>query len=427
MLSFTDAAPVSGVRKTRDGYLVADVRIARCGNIQTYGGSELGKPDMATVRVYRPEGTVFDTAAMASFAHRPVTVNHPSRMVDAENWRVHAVGMTGGEVARDGEFIRVPLVLMDAAAIEEVEAGTREVSCGYACDIAWEPGKTPDGQDYDAMVTRIVGNHLAIVPKGRAGSECRIGDRTEDPTPKEKPTTRNVATQERSSSMADSDMTVVVDGLTITVPHQGFQVITKLQKQVGDAAVAVSDAEQRLRDALAAHSAALAAKDGEIAALQAGHANALQAKDGELAVLKATHETALSAKDGEIAVLQAQVSDEALEARAAARAALVAQARSFLGDGYDPKGKADAEIRKDVVLRHLGDKADPGKPQIFFDHGFEVVVAQARNAPADPLRQAIADGAGTTAVAKDSRPGWQRAAERNAEAWKGQTRVKGVA
>ena len=48
-----DRAEVAGTRRTRDGYLVADVRIARAGNVQTYLGRELGMPDRATVRVYR--------------------------------------------------------------------------------------------------------------------------------------------------------------------------------------------------------------------------------------------------------------------------------------------------------------------------------------------------------------------------------------
>jgi hypothetical protein len=39
-MNFTDTAPIAGTRRTADGYLVADARIARTG-IQIYLGSEL--------------------------------------------------------------------------------------------------------------------------------------------------------------------------------------------------------------------------------------------------------------------------------------------------------------------------------------------------------------------------------------------------
>src|SRR5690606_31354603 len=110
-----DTVTLDGLRRTQDGYLVADAKVARTG-IQIYTGREVdpenkhGLRDKATVRVYRPEEEVFAQDAMHSFAYRPVTDDHPTEMVTADNWKALAVGQTGGEVARDGEFVRVPLV-----------------------------------------------------------------------------------------------------------------------------------------------------------------------------------------------------------------------------------------------------------------------------------------------------------------------------
>ena len=56
-MQFTDAVTVAGTRRRDDGYLVADARIARTG-IQNYQGWEVGKPDMAEVRVYRASSEV---------------------------------------------------------------------------------------------------------------------------------------------------------------------------------------------------------------------------------------------------------------------------------------------------------------------------------------------------------------------------------
>ena len=102
-----------GFTLTQDGFLVAEPRVARTG-IQIYKGFEVGAPHMDNVRVYRPESEVFDKRAMSSLAHRTITLDHPDTTVDASNWKKLAVGHSTDPVARDGDFIRVPLVLMDA-------------------------------------------------------------------------------------------------------------------------------------------------------------------------------------------------------------------------------------------------------------------------------------------------------------------------
>ena len=105
-----------------------------------------------------------------------MTNDHPSESVGAGNWKRHAVGMTGDEIARDGEFVRIPMVVMDQAAIDLIDGGKRELSMGYACELDWTAGTTPAGEAYDAIQRQIRGNHVAIVSAGRAGAACRIGD-----------------------------------------------------------------------------------------------------------------------------------------------------------------------------------------------------------------------------------------------------------
>lgn len=175
MLITDTVALVGDRRTTQDGYLVAAARIARTG-VQTYRGAEMGRTDLAAVRVWRPEEEVFAADALASMAHRPVTLDHPAEPVTSANWKAHSVGQVGGEVARDGDYIRVPLVLMDHAAIDAVTAGKRQLSVGYVAEIDWTPGTTPAGEPYDAVQRRIRANHLAVVDAARAGPACRIGD-----------------------------------------------------------------------------------------------------------------------------------------------------------------------------------------------------------------------------------------------------------
>ena len=347
----TDSVTLGEPRRTKDGYLVVDAKVARTG-IQVYSGREAGRPELDRVRMYRPEEEVFHQDALASFTHRPVTRGHPSRMVDAKNWKEHAVGMTGDSVVRDGHFMRLPFTLMDQATIDAVDDGERELSNGYICQIDWTPGTTPEGEAYDAVQRNIRGNHLAVVPRGRAGSECRIGDSWGDFAP-----------QHKEPSMPDALRTVLVDGISISTTDQGAQVIERLQNKLELADVALKSANDE-------------------------HARTLQAKDGVIGALKATHSTDLQTKDGEIAALKAQVLDEAaLDARAEARSILIDQAKKTLGATFDAKGKSDVAIQREVVRKALGDSAkDMSDAEI--GGAFKVVAAK----PAvDPLRRALGD------------------------------------
>lgn len=168
------------LRKTRDGYLVATPRVARTG-IQDYLGSEVGRPDLAKVRVYRPPEEVFSPDSMRSYTHRPMTNDHPPVPVTDKNWKKYAVGHTGDEVFKDGSFLRVPMMLADAASIEDVETGEKvELSNGYSTEIDWTPGTCADG-DYDAVQRNIRSNHIALVKRARGGEKLKFGDSAPEP------------------------------------------------------------------------------------------------------------------------------------------------------------------------------------------------------------------------------------------------------
>ena len=337
----TDTVTMSRApRRTSDGYLVADVKVARTG-VQEYLGSEVGRPELGVVRVYRPESEVFSQDAMHSYAYRPVTVEHPSKMVDAETWKSVAAGQTGGEVVRDGEFVRVPLVLMDNAAIRAFEAGKRELSMGYSAELVFGDGVTPDGQPYDAVQTCLRMNHLALVSKARGGAALRIGDgraldeldRGDNNPPK------------RNNPMSDTK-TVLVDGLSVVTTDAGAQAIAKLQKQISDAATA--------------NDAAHAAKDAQLAKLEAER-DALKAK---------------------------VLTDAALDERVQKRADLLATAKQIHDADY--AGKSDADVRKAVVVAKLGDAALAGKSEAYIDARFDILAEDVKK---DPVTKVLRDGA----------------------------------
>jgi hypothetical protein len=173
-----DAIPMQDakVKLHEDGYLSAEPRIARTG-IQIYKGSECGRPDLERVRVYRPESEVFKKDTYKTYTHLPITLEHPPVAVNSNNWKQYAIGETGDDVLRDGQSVRVPVMLRDSKAIAAYKSGAKQqLSVGYDTDLEWRSGKTDSGEEYDAIQRNIRCNHLALVGQARGGSTLVIGD-----------------------------------------------------------------------------------------------------------------------------------------------------------------------------------------------------------------------------------------------------------
>ncbi|WP_025122459.1 MULTISPECIES: DUF2213 domain-containing protein [unclassified Serratia (in: enterobacteria)] len=160
--------------------LFKDVPIGRTGE-QVYGAEEL--PDLTPdqdglIVVRRTPEEVFSERTIASFEGIAVTIGHPKDFsgniifVTPQNWRQLANGHI--QNVRRGEGENSDLLLADVIAktpeaIQAVEDGDDEVSCGYDADYRQiSPGV--------AEQYAITGNHLAFVPNGRAGSRCALGD-----------------------------------------------------------------------------------------------------------------------------------------------------------------------------------------------------------------------------------------------------------
>lgn len=166
------------IGRTPEGYLICrEVPISRVG-WQEYIGREVDPEDDgmldSKVRVYRSEREVFDPASMASFEGKTVVDLHPSEWVttatEPQYHRGHAQNIRRGT----GEFrdcLLADLFIKCEVLINKILNGLREVSCGYYCTYA------PIGDSGDMFEQRqIRGNHVAIVPNGRAGSRVAIRD-----------------------------------------------------------------------------------------------------------------------------------------------------------------------------------------------------------------------------------------------------------
>ena len=159
---------------TPEGFLVChDVPIARTG-VQLYTDAEVpldAGPD-GLIRIERESDQVFRDDTLKSFEGKPVTVNHPESFVTPENWRNLTIGFVQNVRRGDGiddDLVLADLVITDADGIEYVNRDLPEVSAGYEAEYEQlAPGR--------GRQLNIVGNHVALVERGRAGPRCSIQD-----------------------------------------------------------------------------------------------------------------------------------------------------------------------------------------------------------------------------------------------------------
>ena len=159
---------------TPEGFLVChNVPIARTG-VQLYTAAEVpldAGPD-GLIRIERESDQVFRDDTLKSFEGKPVTVNHPESFVTPENWRNLTIGFVQNVRRGDGiddDLVLADLVITDADGIEYVNRDLPEVSAGYEAEYEQlAPGR--------GRQLNIVGNHVALVERGRAGPRCSIQD-----------------------------------------------------------------------------------------------------------------------------------------------------------------------------------------------------------------------------------------------------------
>lgn len=158
---------------TPEGYLLCrDVPLACTGSL-LYGEGEVPvTADAGIIVITRGDDDLFSPQTIASFEGKPITNDHPDDWVTPNNWKELSKGVA--QNVRRGEGIEdhlliADLLVQDKDAIEAIQGGKVEISLGYDADYT-EISKGKGTQ------SNIIGNHVALVDKGRCGSRCSIGD-----------------------------------------------------------------------------------------------------------------------------------------------------------------------------------------------------------------------------------------------------------
>lgn len=151
--------------------------------------------------VLRSAESLFDPEVIESFEAMPFRVGHQmlgkqlikgrkTKSVDeapADGVLYHVRRGTKDDYVKNGadptEFLFGDIVIYTENAISAIKRGLKQFSLGYRCSYSpvdtYPRPKYYKGKPYYFVQDDITGNHLALVPKGRAGEECAMD---EEPT-----------------------------------------------------------------------------------------------------------------------------------------------------------------------------------------------------------------------------------------------------
>lgn len=164
-------------RLSAEGFLYCEnCCIARIGG-REYPPDQMPQvqPKDGVVTVIRAEEALFNEVTIASFENKPACLEHPPgvEMFDASNWKEFCVGFMRNVRKGEGEnagCLVADIYVFDSNAVESIMSGkTEELSIGYRSVVK-------DIGNGIGLEGPLLGNHVAIVPKGRCGSLCAIKD-----------------------------------------------------------------------------------------------------------------------------------------------------------------------------------------------------------------------------------------------------------
>lgn len=322
LTSVVDLQPTSRI-KTQQGFLFCkDARLAK-PMVKDYYAAELGAIDgfepTDIIKIYTSPAVLFADAVIQSFEGADITIRHPKgNQLTANNYRDYVIGTAKNVRTEDG-YLVADLTIKDSWAVDSVLSKEAEqLSLGYSLDLEVKDGVTDAGQPYHAIVTTMIGDHIAIVEKGRCGDDCRIADQQ---------------TVNQSNPKKEQSMKVTVNGIEF---------------DVGDNAPLAQAINNQTAELNTLKQANVSIGDQAFNVANPAEAKAMQAVINTLVGDKKT----LSDKVADLE--KTQVTAEKLDALVADRVATIEAAKQ-LNDKLDTTGKTSEAIKREVVTAKAGD------------------------------------------------------------------------
>ena len=358
-----DFSPIEKYEVTPEGYLRAWASIARTG-IQLYTDA-----DGSVRREYRPETEVASPDSLASFAGKAITSEHPPVLLDAENTKDYQVGFSGTEVVYDNGFVKAVMTITDQDTIERIMRGdAREVSAGYRVNYDPTPGVTDSGEHYDGIQKEILGNHIAVVRRGRAGPQVKLHlDRQDAADPSLIPIEENTTMSAK----------VVFDGAEFEVTESVALAITKERE---DAKMSYEDMKKKYDELQAAADS----MKSEMDAMEKDMKGKCDSAEGRA--------DALAEQVEELNAELAAAKEINLDSMVEERVALIEKAKPVLDSAYEFAGKTAREVMVDSIKAVRGDELDLSEKSDDYVQAMFDTLSEGRkdSATTDELRKVVA-------------------------------------
>lgn len=321
-----------------------------------------------------PEEILSDST-VSSANSKPVTDGHHG-LVTKDNSHDLMKGFTASNGHVEGNMLYNDITITDPNLISQIKNGSkRELSIGFETQMDPTSG-TYNGAKYDAVQRNIRINHVAVVPKGRAGHEVRlIGDSAE--------AVEQVEPSEEKGNQMETRV-VRADGQNITVAADDVDKITKLDAENSAKAKQIADLDAQIKKLQA-----------EKAQLQGNADEANKKADSAQAKADSLETDNKKLKD-QIDHLKGDAFDERLN--------LIDKVKSFVGDEYDYHGKSDRDMKIDAVKAIKGDSVDfTDKSDTYVQAAFDMLEKpkkvsgyagpepEAKGDSADPIAKAYYD------------------------------------
>lgn len=135
-------------------------------------GKELGlEPDKIYMLLRSPEEL---KKAASTFQNLPLLSKHVPHTADDHDGDI-TVGTVGSNAEYVHPYLYNSLAVWSREGREFAEGDQKELSSAYHYDADMTPG-TYEGEPYDGVMRNMVGNHVCLVKKGRAGSDVALDE-----------------------------------------------------------------------------------------------------------------------------------------------------------------------------------------------------------------------------------------------------------
>ena len=166
---------------TNGFWLCRGCKITKAG-VFPYLNEKIGIPDKKPddiVYIYRPLEEIFNPDLLEAFNNRPLPLVNDHTMIGEGFTAPEEKGIDGvlTNVHKSivDNSIKGDLTIYSEKMQDDINNGKKELSLGYRCNYEFESG-VYNGKHYDAIQRDIRPNHIALVQRGRSGSDVRVLD-----------------------------------------------------------------------------------------------------------------------------------------------------------------------------------------------------------------------------------------------------------